>query len=460
MATATSEPVRLPPTVRLPKIVQGVALVAAMCEVIAAAGRRYGSTYTFNLPIWGPTVVVSDPALVKELFSTGSELVERPTDLGEVFGPGSTFSLTGEPQLARRKLILPPFHGKRVMGYQQIIEEETLREIDSWPEGEEFEILEPMNRITLNTILRTVFGAEGPALDELRALVPPAITIGSRLHFLPKAAARDFGAWSPGRRLRDIRRRIDDVIGSLIADARADTTTGGRRTDVLTKLLDARYDDGVPIDDQDIADELLTLVSAGHETTGAELAWAIERLRRHPGFLTRLADEVDRGGSELRQATIHEVLRTRPALDATMRLTKKRIRLQDWVIPENTRIIVSIQLAHALDDSFIDASDFNPDRFLGDVPKPYAWIPFGGGSHRCIGAALATAEMDVVLRVLLRELTFEPTSARGERRLNRGVAIVPRRGGRTVAYRRRPRTGPDAGSAALDGNTHGLLEKH
>jgi cytochrome P450 len=458
MATATSEPVRLPPQVGLPKIVQGVALVAAMCEVIAAAGRRYGAAYTFNLPIWGPTVVISDPDLVKDLFSTSSELAERPTDLGEVFGPGSTFSLTGSEQLKRRKLVLPPFHGKRVMNYEQIIEQEVLHEIESWPEGEEFEMLEPMNRITLNTILRAVFGAEGPALDELRALIPPAITIGSRLHLLPKVAARDFGEWSPGPRLRRVRRRIDEVIHSLIADARADANVAGR-TDVLTKLLDARYDDGTPIDDQDIADELLTLVSAGHETTGSELAWAIERLRRHPRFLSRLTDEVDEGGSELRQATIHEVLRTRPALDATMRLTKRRIRLREWVIPENTRIIISIQLAHARDDGFTDASDFNPDRFLGNVPKPYAWIPFGGGPHRCIGAALATAEMDVVLRVLLRELRFEPTSARDERRLNRGVAIVPGRGGRAVVHRREAKPGRDIGSAAIAERTHGLLEK-
>jgi cytochrome P450 len=189
------------------------------------------------------------------------------------------------------------------------------------------------------------------------------------------------------------------------------------------------------------------------------LAWAIERLRRHPLFLARLTDEVDEGGSELRQATIHEVLRTRPALDATMRLTKKRIRLQNWVIPEGTRIIVSIQLAHAQEDGLADASLFNPNRFVGSVPKPYAWIPFGGGSHRCIGAALATAEMDVVLRVLLRELVFEPTTARNERRLNRGVAIVPGRGGRAVVHRRRPKSGPDVGWSAAVDHTHGLLEK-
>ncbi len=456
MAIATADPVRLPPPVRLPKIVQGVALVAAMCEVIAGLGRRHGGAYTLNLPIWGQTVVVSDPALVKDLFSTSSDLAERPTDLGEVFGPGSTFSLTGDEQLKRRKLVLPPFHGKRVINYERIIEEEVLREIATWPEGREFETLEPMNRITLNTILRAVFGADGPALDQLRRLVPPAITIGSRLHFLPKVVRRDFGRWSPGPRLLQLRREIDDVVHSLIADARADANVADR-TDVLAKLLAARYDDGTPIGDQDIADELLTLVSAGHETTGSELAWAIERLSRHPDFLSRLADEADAGGSELRQATIQEVLRTRPALDATMRLTKKRIRLQDWVIPEDTRIIVSIQLAQAAEDSFIDATSFNPDRFVGAVPKPFAWIPFGGGSHRCVGAALATAEMDVVLRVLLREFKFEPSNARGERRLNRGVAIVPGRGGRAVVRRRPTRPSSEGESVSLAGNPDRLL---
>jgi cytochrome P450 len=441
VATPTSDDVLLPPSVRLPRAVQGVALVAAMCEVIAAAGRRYGSAFTFDLPIWGPTVVISDPDSVRDLFTTRSELLERPTDLGEVFGPGSTFSLTGDDQLKRRKLVLPPFHGKRVMDYERIIEEEVVREIASWPEGREFATLEPMNRITLNTILRAVFGADGPALDSLRRLVPPAITIGSRLHFLPKAARHDFGRWSPGPRLLRIRREIDDVIHALIASARADSEIGGR-TDVLSALLDARYDDGTPIADQDIADELLTLVSAGHETTGSELAWTVERLRRHPQYLARLTAEADAGGSDLRQATIHEVLRTRPALDATMRVTKTRIRLCNWVIPENTRIIVSIQLAHALESSYADASRFDPDRFVGAAPKTYAWIPFGGGSHRCVGAGLATAEMSVVLRILLREFDFEPTTARGERRLNRGVAIVPARGGRAVVHRRTHRPHP------------------
>ena len=439
MATATAEPVRLPPTVRAPKIVQAIALLTAMSKVIDGLSRRYGSTFTLNLPFWGHTVVISDPVLVKDLFSTSGDLIDRPTNLGKVFGPGSTFSLNGYKHLERRKLLYPPFHGKRIHGYEGIVEEEVAREIETWPEGQEFQTLPAMNRIALNTIMRAIFGSQGPALERLRTFVPPAVTLGSRLHLLPPIARRDFGRWSPGGRLLRYRRGIDAAVRSLIADARADPEID-KRTDLLAMLLGARYENGEPVEDQDIVDELVTLVSAGHETTGSALAWAVERLSRHPEVLSRLVDEVDTGGSELRQATILEVHRSRPALDATMRRTKTRIRLHDWVIPEDTYIIVSIQLAHAAEASFEDATSFKPDRFVGAVPKPFAWIPFGGGSHRCLGAAFADIEMDVTLRLLLHEFELEPTDARGERRINRGVAVAPGRGGRAVVHRRRSET--------------------
>jgi cytochrome P450 len=448
MAAMTTEPVRLPPGPRLPKTVQGIAFLTALCGVVAALGRRYGSAFTINLPFFGRTLVISDPTLVKDLFTTSSDLIERPTNLGEVFGPGSIFSLNGDEHLERRKLLVPPFHGKRVRSYEHIIEEEVMREIATWPEGREFQTLLPMMRLTLNAILRAVFGAEGRTLDELRQLLPAVIKLGSPLHLLPPIARRDFGRWSPGGRLLDYRRRIDAVIDSLITAARADPAFE-ERSDVLALLLQARYDNGEPIPDRHIADELLTLVAAGHETTASALAWAVERLRRHPGLLARLTDEVDAGGSELRQATIWEVLRTRPTLDATMRRTKKRIKLGQWVLPEDSDVSISIQLTHASEESFSDAASFNPDRFVGANPKPFAWIPFGGGVNRCIGAAFANMEMDVTLRTLLRELRFEPTDAPGERRHCRGVAVVPARGGRAVVYRRAAEASKDADSASV-----------
>jgi cytochrome P450 len=446
MATETTDPVQMPPRLRLPQAVQGIAFVSATHGMFAALSRRYGSVVTVNLPVFGQTVVISDPVLVKDLFSTSGDVVERPTILGEFFGPGSTFSLTGDELVERRRVVFPPFHGKRVGSYEHIVEEEVVHEIATWPEGREFRTLEPMQRITLGAILRAVFGAEGPALDQLRVLLPPTLALGGRLMLLPGMARHDLGRWSPGGRFAEHRRRIDAVIYSLIADARADRALE-KRSDVLALLLRARYENGDPIPDGHIADELLTMVAAGHETTASELAWAVERLCRHPWLLPRLADEVDAGGSELRHATISEVQRTRPVIDGLARRAKKRIRLGDWVIPEDTILIFSIRLAHASEESFPDAAKFNPDRFIGAGPKPVAFIPFGGGVNRCVGAAFANMEMDVTLRILLRELRFAPTDAPAERRHSRGVATAPARGGRAVVYRRTAEASRDADAA-------------
>jgi cytochrome P450 len=414
--------------------------------------RRYGNVFTVRMLLLGRAVVVSDPILVKDLFSTSTSLIERETkgrnSLGDAFGPGSTFSLAGERLLARRKVVLPVFHGKRLRSYEHIIEEEVMREIATWPEGREFETLPSMTSITLRAIVRAMFGAEGPAaLDELCDLIPPLVTLAGLVLFMPPTMRRDLGPWSPwGRHLR-YRRRFDAIVDSLIADARADPGLE-ERSDVLALLLQARYENGEPIPDRHIADELFTLVASGHETTAGSLAWAVERLGRHPQLLSRLTDEVDAGGSELRQATISEVQRTRPVLEFTARTTKTRIRLGDWVIPEDTLLYINILLAHASEESFPDAASFNPDRFIG-VPKPMAWIPFGGGVNRCVGAALANMEMDITLRILLREFRFAPTDAPDERRHWRGIATVPARGARAVVYRRTAAASSHADSASV-----------
>jgi cytochrome P450 len=460
MAMATTEPIRLPPGPRILKAVQGIGFVTAKPRMFPALARRYGNPFTVNLPVLGQTVVISDPVLVKDLFGTSSDLVVRPTDLltlGEVFGPGSTFSLAGQEHFVRRRLLAPPFHGKQVRSYEHIVEDEVMREIATWPEGREFETMGPMLRLTLGAILRAVFGAGGPALEELRRLLPPAVELGSRVVMLPPVVRRDFGPWSPWGRFVRYRRRFDAVIDSLIVDARADSGLE-ERSDVLAVLLQARYENGEPIPDRHIADELLTMVSAGHETTASALAWAVERLRRHPRLLSRLTEEVDAGGSELRQATIWEVQRTRPVIDGALRCTKERIRLGDWVIPQNTTVLVYNGLSHASEESFLDAASFNPDRFVGAVPKPFAWIPYGGGVNRCIGAAFAHMEMDVTLRTLLREFRFAPSDVPGERPHNRGVAFSPRRGGRAVVYRRTAKASSNAGSPSVTDHGSRRLE--
>jgi cytochrome P450 len=452
MVTATTEPVRLPPGPRLPKSVQAIQFLVANHGMYAAAAQKYASPIiSVNLPGVGHAVVIGDPGVAKELLTTSTDLVERPPSgggsLGDAFGPGSTFSLAGDKLLARRKMMLPMFHGKRMRSYEQIIEEEVMREIANWPEGRELETLPSMTRITLGSILRAVFGAEGPALDELRELVPPMVTIASLVLVVPPRLRRDLGPWSPwGRHLR-LRRRFDAIIDSLIADARSDPALR-ERSDVLALLVQARYDNDEPIPDQHIADEMLTLVASGHETTAGSLAWAVERLRRHPQLLSRLTEEVDAGGSELRQATIAEVQRIRPVLDAFVRRTKTRIRLADWVIPQDTNLVFSIPLVHDSEQSFADAGSFNPDRFIG-APKPAAWIPFGGGLNRCVGAAFATMESDITLRTLLREFRFAPTDAPAERGRWRGVANVPARGARAVVFRRNGKVSSDVTPACV-----------
>jgi len=450
MAQATTDPVRLPPGPRTPRAIQGLKFLTSRRASVGALVRRYGPALTLNLPIFGRTVLISDPALVKDLFTTGSDLVGRATNLGEVLGPGSTFSLDGDEHRERRKLLVPPFHGKRMQGYESIVEEEVMREIAGWPQGTEFETLPSMMRITLNAILRAVFGAEGQAFDELRELLPQAVTVGSRLVVLPRFLRRDYGSWSPGGTMRRYRRRYDEIIDSLIAEALADPAFEDR-TDVLSLMLRARYEDGSRISNGHVADELLTLLTAGHETTATTLAWLVERVRRHPALLDRLTEEADAGGSELRQATIWEVQRVRPVIDGTSRRTLERIRLGDWVIPEDHVVMVSIALAHASRDHFPEPAAFNPDRYIGAPPDNYTWIPFGGGIRRCIGAAFANMEMNVTLRTLLREFTFATTSAPGEPYHSRGVANAPGAGGRAVVYRRpgaRRPTGPASALAA------------
>jgi len=345
MATATTEPVRLPPGPRIPKPVQGIGFLVSNHGMFRALARRYGSVISVHLPGAGRAVVITDPVLVKDLFTTSTDLIERPTfgsgTLGDAFGPGSTFSLAGDQLLARRKIVVPLFHGRRLRSYEHIIEEEVMREIATWPEGSELETLPPMTRVALGSILRATFGVDGLGLEELRELVLTLVTLIGLALLVPPRLRRGLGPW--GRYLR-YRRRFDAAVESLIADARADPALD-ERSDVLSLLVQARYEDGEPISDQHIADELLTLLASGHETTASTLAWAVERLSRHPQLLSRLTEEVDAGGSELRQATIWEVQRTRPVLDAAMRRTKTRVRLGDWVIPEDSNLIISIRVA-------------------------------------------------------------------------------------------------------------------
>lgn len=428
--------VRLPPAARIPKAFQGFGFVMSRRLMLQWLTRRYGVAFTLNLPVYGRAVVVADPQLAKQVFSTSpDELGNIQPNLSRFFGPGSMFALDGDEHRRRRRLLAPPFHGKSMKKYEGIIEEETLREIADWPEGRPFATVPSMMRITLNAILRAVFGADGAELDELRRLIPPWVALGSRLAAVPKPK-RTYGRYTPWGRMAGWRRRYELVVDRLIDDERADPNFADR-TDILAMMLRSSYDDGSAMSRRDIGDELLTLLAAGHETTAATLGWAFERISRHPELLAALVEEADNDGRELRQATILEVQRARTVIDVAGRHVNPEVfQLGEWVIPRGDSIIVGIGGIHANPEVFPDPERFDPHRYLGAKPSTASWIPFGGGTRRCVGAAFANMEMDIVLRTVLRRLTIETTEAPGERWHGRGVAFVPKDGGRVVVRRR------------------------
>lgn len=435
-AASSAPAVRLPPAVRAPKVLQGIGFAMSRRSMIRRLSRRYGSAFGLQLPMFGSVVAVSDPQLAKQIFTTSpEELGNIQPNLSRLFGYGSVFALEGDDHRRRRRLLAPPFHGKSIKNYESIIEEETLRETADWPPHTSFATLSPMMRITLNAILRAVFGADGAELDELRRLIPPWVTLGSRLAALPKPT-RNYGRFSPWGRLAKWRNQYDNVIEKLIAAERADPNFADRN-DVLALLLRSTYDDGSTMSHKEIGDELLALLAAGHETTASTLAWAFERISRHPELLAALVEEADSGGSELRQATILEVQRARTVIDfAGRHVYPQTYQLGEWVIPRGHSIIIGLAQLHANPDLFPDPERFDPQRFVGTKPSALSWVPFGGGTRRCVGAAFANMEMDVVLRTVLRHLTIETTDAPGERWHCRGVAFVPKDGGR-IAVRRR-----------------------
>jgi cytochrome P450 len=443
--SATSEnatAIKLPPGPPIPRAAQGILAVANRTVALEVVRRRYGSAFSIHLPIFGRMVVLSDPDDIRQLFRAGSDVADTTeANLGRVMGPNSLFALTGDRHRAQRKLMTPPFHGRRLAAFEAIVELEAVDEFTTWPHDESFATMPSMMRITLNVILRAVFGAEGQELERLREMLPPAIQLGSMLALIP-VPQWDWGRWSPWGRFHLYRREYDAIVDRLIDKALSDPNLDARE-DVLSLMLQSRYEDGSPMTRAEIADELITLLAAGHETTATTLAWAVERLQRHPQLLDRLNADLDNGSEELLHATILEVQRTRPVVDQTFRQVKApTLQIGPWTFPQGQTIVASIGLLHADETVFPDARRFDPDRFISRPPDPAEWIPYGGGVRRCIGAAFATMEMRVVLRTLLRDYVISPTSTRDEPSRSRGVAIAPGRGALVRIQQRR-------GSAAL-----------
>ncbi|MCF8606429.1 cytochrome P450 [Gordonia sp. HY442] len=433
-STEKSSTTQMPPKVPLPTWVQGIGFLAARRGVLRACRARYGSVFELEVPVFGRMVVIADPAMAKQLFTSGAKTINVQPNLGRVLGSGSIFAIEGTDHRRRRKLLTPPLHGKRIRTYEQIVEDETRREIATWPTGKRFASLKPMMRITLNVILRAVFGADGDDFDDLRAQLPALVAAGSRSATMPDLP-RALSGVDPNARMRRRRARYQETILRVIGQARRDPNLADR-DDILALMLQSSYDDGSVMTDEEIADELLTLLAAGHETTATTLAWLFERIQRHPAILEELSAEAQGDGDELRHAVILETQRSRPVIDfAGRHVVADDLEIGPWRVPRGHNAMVSISLLHDDSEQFGDPERFDPSRFVGNTP-PVAWLPFGGGTRRCIGAAFATMEMDVVVRTVLREFRIEQTSAKAEGLHSRGVAFAPRFGGRIAVQRR------------------------
>ncbi|MFL0278202.1 cytochrome P450 [Mycobacterium sp. SMC-19] len=434
--TSDSPAIYLPPGPRGSKLAAGVLFILARRRALQRLTRKCGAAFTVEVPLFGPTVIVTDPELARQVMLTNPEdLGNIQPNLSRILGKGSVFALDGAAHRRRRNLLSPPFHGKSVRAYEQIIVEETLREIAGWPTGKSFETFGPMNRITLNVILRTIFGAEGAELDQLRAILPKWVTLGSRLAALP-IPIRQYGRFTPWGQLEAWRAQYDVILDKLIADVRADPDFENR-SDVLTRLLRSNHEDGTTMTRQEIGDELLTLLAAGHETTASTMAWVFERLSRYPQLLDELTAEADAGGNTLRRATIREVQRVCTVIDFSgRRVYAPSIQIGEWVIPRGYSVIVAINQVHQNPAAFDDPQGFDPKRYIDGSPSAFEWMPYGGGTRRCPGSTFANLEMDVVLRTVLERLTIEPTTAPGEKFHSRGVAFTPKKGGRITVRRR------------------------
>jgi cytochrome P450 len=434
---------RMPPALGDPRVLQAIRMNTRQASVMLRARRAHGEVFRMFGPIGEDVVVTSHPDHVRSLFTADPALAPSLTGespLRPIVGPNSVLTLLGAEHMRQRKLLLPSFHGEAVERYTAMIADAAEREIDRWPIGEPFELGPAMQAITLDVIMSGIFGVEGvPAHGtperELREAIRNAVRLSGRpINKLLELL--NIGRREPTRLGRRFVESLDRPVYAAIAARRAEGAVESR-DDVFSLLLAARYDDGQPMSDHELRDELLTLVLAGHDTTANSLSWAFERLLRNVGPYARLREEVRTGdGSEYVEAVIHETMRSRPVIPLIGRRVKAPWQLGEWTLPADTPILISILLVHHRDDLYPRPFDFAPERFLGVKPGTYTWIPFGGGIRRCLGATLAMAEQRVVLRAIARRTDMVAVDSAPELPRHRNVTMVPAHRTRVIVQSR------------------------
>jgi cytochrome P450 len=432
--------VSLPPAPRLPPPLQLVGFFSRPTAFMERCQQRYGDVFTLRMPASEPMVFLADPELVKAVWTrdkvNGLPAGRRIT-LQPVLGPRSVLLQEGAEHLRRRRLMLPPFHGERMRRYGELMDEITLRDVERWPLDRPFALMPRMQSITRDVILRAVFGTQpGAREDELRRRIDDVLVRTTRARtqlgvLLAEAAGVRRTAFH-----RAVR-RMDDVLRDEIRERRAAPDLD-ERDDILSMLVQARDEDGSPLDEDELRDQLVTLLLAGHETTATALAWAFDALFRNPAVRARLEASLGDGDAYL-DAVVEETLRIRPTVhDVGRRLGEPLATKAAGTLAAGTAVFASVHLLHRRADLFPDPLAFRPERFLGeDRPSTYAWIPFGGGMRRCLGAAFAQFEMRRVLRTVLEHADLRPATDRAEPFQRRPVTVVPRNGTPAVLTARR-----------------------
>ena len=445
----------LPPGPRLPKLFQTLGFIISPARFFDACRSRYGDVVYFKTLFDSGFVMVFDPGLVKQIFKGDpDQLRAGPANelLGPVLGDRSVLLLDGAEHIRQRRLLLPAFHGQRLRSYEQIMREAADREIDSWPVGEPFQALKSMQSLTLDVIMRAVFGVtEGPRYRELhrriREMLDP-ISQPLGVLVLTLSLARRVRRNGAVKRFEERRRRVDELIYDEIERRRGDPDLA-EREDVFSSLLLAEDEDGRPMTDHEIRDELVTLLVAGHETTATALAWGFDLLLHNEPVTSELTRRLEEGDDQYVDAFVKEVLRIRPVIPGIGRVVHREpFELAGYTIPVGMEINPSIAAIHRRADSYPDPTELRPERFLGDdPPDTYTWIPFGGGTRRCLGASFATFEMRVVISRVLERCALEPAKPEPDEIQRRGITMVPRNGA-PIRLLRAPRAGRTAEPAA------------
>jgi len=423
----------LPPGPREPPVLQTAHWLLRPISFLESCRRSFGDTFSVRfLGFRTPMVMVTHPDAIRALYSVREHGLPpgRTVALLPIVGPRSLLLLEGRAHLARRRMMLPPFHGERMRAYESIVRDAVERDVERWPVGQSFALHPRMQAITLDVILRAVFGVTDQGrrarlAERLGHLLASTSSVGLQFGVL---LSRRLGGPDPLARLQTVRHEIDALLAAEIAERRADP-----RDDILSMLIAARFEDGGAMDDEELRDQLMTLLLAGHETTATGLAWTFDLLLRHPRALARLVAEVAAGEEAYLRAVVAESLRLRPVVPLAGRRLSSELRVNGHVLPPGTDVTPAIWLAHTRADRYPEPFAFRPERFLEDAPATYAWIPFGGGVRRCLGAAFAEMEMRVALAEILRRRALRPASSAAERVARRNVTFSPRTGTRVVA---------------------------